>query len=411
MSFSIINQTWYHVFESYSKDKYNQKIIFVFDFISLDDYFYYDFEDIKFANLYVKNRITGGELAYLFFDTSIKISLGKDNNFPSLTMSSLKEILENSHWNDVEIDEFINYVEDDEREVKHIKLEIGYDFVDNNPILEKTIFNEKYGGIWNFLKICFYFIKDFFSRNTTKFANMRRCYESDYIIEEFIQPEFNLHIPHGLELDNSTVELIYYINDEENSKIKAYKKFTYNSITEYIYDDSSEDIETNIEYYDLDEDIPILISKNNIKNRSTLLLNSKEYNNLCTPEFIEKFSTITLTYKTKFLKKYLLIPMFAFLTLFLSLIELKETNMLTVPFVALISFVVLYLTLERENYTYPFKRITFLIIVGSILMLSVKLILFIFDIKNIWFGYKLVFFAILFIIVYKFYKRYLKIKE
>jgi hypothetical protein len=43
-------------------------------------------------------------------------------------------------------------------------------------------------------------------------------------------------------------------------------------------------------------------------------------------------------------------------------IKEQYSNSLTVAFIALISFLVLYLTLEREDYVLPFKKLTQLFI-------------------------------------------------
>lgn len=394
---NIINQTWQHVFESHSKKKYNKKISFVFDFIAFNDYYYFDFNGLSFANLYVKNRITGGELPYIFIDDNIKISLGNMENYPPISKISLREILEESKWDSENIHDLILEIERNKYNIRHVKLEIGYDLIEENTFLQNTIFNKdipyrSLKDILHFIKTCFAFIVDFFSKNNTKFYNMRHCYESYYQMDKFMQPEFNLHLPHGLELDENSIILTYYINNPNDpNDPMIYKEFI---------NDSKESPKNN----------PIYISKNNIKNNSTLLLQSEFYNNLYNKNFLENFNRITLEYKTKYLKKYLLVPLFGVLTVLLSLVEVFSSNMLIVPFMALISFIVLYLTLERENYTYPFKRSTFILVLESGLLLFVKTFLFLSQKQNTQYYYKIFIIIVLNIIVIRFFFRYLKIK-
>jgi len=110
------------------------------------------------------------------------------------------------------------------------------------------------------------------------------------------------------------------------------------------------------------------------KNKYILNLDSEIFNKLNEKS---EFTELVLYYGVENQSKFLLIPFFMLFTLFLSIMEILTPQLLGFPYVMIITALIIYLNLIRENYEIPYNKIVIVLFFISFFCLSFKtLILF-----------------------------------
>ncbi|MDR0911060.1 MAG: hypothetical protein LBM96_00480 [Methanobrevibacter sp.] len=169
---SEIIQTWIHIDDTKYSDK-SQTIRFVFDVYTLNDFFCYNFEDLKISNINVISRNTNYHLPYIMRENIMRISFGPMNKWPKVpkTHCGIDRNEEFSDW-------------------YHVKFEVKFNVLNLN--FEK-----------NFLGL---------------------SYDSHlFVSKDNIQPEFHLKLSRGLIIDKNSLNATVIFNYDNKSYFKEFK--------------------------------------------------------------------------------------------------------------------------------------------------------------------------------------------
>ena len=213
---------------------------------------------------------------------------------------------------------------------------ISQDFNDKKIIsyeLDDSYFHTK-------ISISYYHILPYFKKTSPLFLGYETYFQSEFLPH----PEFYINVGKGMKLILDSVDLIFCLKNQ---------------------DEKEYGLEFNIKngllsiQKEINEDKYILNLDSQVFNR----MNEKS-------EFIE----MVLFYGVKNQRKFLLIPFFMIFTSFLSIIELITTDFLGFPFVMLITVLIIYLNLIRDNYEIPYNKLTIALFFLSMILLLVKII-------------------------------------
>jgi len=107
------------------------------------------------------------------------------------------------------------------------------------------------------------------------------------------------------------------------------------------------------------------------KNKYILSLNSQFFNEINTEK---EFKELVLYYHVENQSKFLLMPFFMIFTWFLSIIEVISTQLLGFPYVMIVTALIVYLNLIRENYEIPYNKLVIILFFFSFICLLIKTI-------------------------------------
>jgi len=169
-------------------------------------------------------------------------------------------------------------------------------------------------------------------------------YETYFISKYLPHPEFHINLQKGMKLKSDSINFTFYFKNHAN------KEF-----------DSKFNTKNNL----------LNIQKEIGKNKYVINLDSEIFNKINEKS---TFISFDFYYEVKNQSKFLLLPFFMIFTWFLSIIELSSANLLGFPFVILVTVLIIYLNLIRENYEIPYNKLVIVLFFLTFISLLVKTI-------------------------------------
>jgi len=211
----------------------------------------------------------------------------------------------------------------------------------SNDCENKKNFQDEFNDDFVHTKISIsYHIRPYFKKKQKLALGYKTYFSSEYLPH----PEFHINIQKGMKLRIDLIKLIFYFKNRAN---KEY---------EFEFNAKNKSLSTQKE---IGENKYILSLDSHVFNR----INEKS-----------EFSEMILFYEIENQSKFLLIPFFMIFTWLLSLIELTSTNLLGFPFPMLVTVLIIYLNLVRENYEIPYNRIVITLFFLNLITLLMKTI-------------------------------------
>ncbi|MDR0912816.1 MAG: hypothetical protein LBM96_09490 [Methanobrevibacter sp.] len=268
--------------------------------------------DSNFLNFKVKSRFKNMELEFIQ-------EYNKDLKFNSIILINLGNL---DNWPKVDYNLNIN--------LRHVKIQVEY--MDTNPYFEEI-----------------------------KFLNLIiKGFSSSYMIKDSIQPEFDIKLPLGMKLKDSSEGNITLLLEENVNNDIAFTELEIENNNFYRYENK------NLKYY--------------------FLINEKSYDKILQSINISNtFNNIFIQYDIVYQNKFWLVSIFPFIMLILGIIniifvDLSKLLTFNISGMAIFfSYITFYYSLIKEGYELPLTK-KFII---SILVLSGSLILFPFIFKSL----------------------------
>ena len=275
---TIVIQKWFHIHDEIHDGNLNRKIKEVMDVFTNNEYICHDMSKINFSNFQATNYINGNNLPYIHSKKQINISIGSQSwgKSPSEDCNNEK-----------------NFSNELDQSYCHAKISVNYH------------------------------IKPYFKKKQKLSSGYKTYFASEYLPH----PEFHINIQKGMKLNNNSINLIFYL---ENQDKKEYE-FEFNT-----------------------KNKSLSLQKEIGKNKLILNLDSHIFNKINKKS---EFKEMILFYEVENQSKFLLIPFFMIFTWFLSIIELMSTTLLGFPFIMLVTVLIIYLNLIRENYEIPYNKL------------------------------------------------------
>ena len=165
---------------------------------------------------------------------------------------------------------------------------------------------------------------------------------STYFVTEYLpHPEFHINLQRGMKLNKNSIDFIFCLKNQNDEN-----KLRFNLKNNLI------DIEKEID-----------------KNKYILSLNSQLFNIINTEN---EFKELVLYYEVENQSKFLLMPFFMIFTFFLSAMEIVTPQLLGFPYIMIITALIVYLNLVRENYEIPYNKLVIILFFFSFLFLLIK---------------------------------------
>lgn len=186
-----------------------------------------------------------------------------------------------------------------------------------------------------------YQIKPHFEKKQKVSLGYKTYFASEYLPH----PEFHINIQKGMKLNINLINLIFYFKNQAKEEYS----FEFNTKNKLLS-----------------------IQKEIDKNKHILSIDSQIFNRINNKS---EFTEMILFYEVVNQSKFLLIPFFMIFAWFLSIIELTTPNFLGFPFVMLVTVLIIYLNLVRENYEIPYNKMVVFLFFFTFISLLIKTVL------------------------------------
>ena len=200
----------------------------------------------------------------------------------------------------------------------------------------RNILDDYYGYKHAKISIC-YNTKPKFKKN----HKLSTGYSTYFVTEYLPHPEFHINLQKGMKLNKNSIDFTFYLkNQNDENKVRFNLK---NNLI---------DIEKEIN-----------------KNKYILNLNSHLFNKINTKK---EFRELVLYYEVENQSKFLLMPFFMIFTFLLSAMEIVTPQLLGFPYIMIVTALIVYLNLVRENYEIPYNKLVIALFFFSFLFLLIK---------------------------------------
>jgi len=222
---------------------------------------------------------------------------------------------------------------------KKIRVSIDSDNWIKVPLKKCENILEEYHG-YNHAKISIcYNTKPHFKKN----HKLSTGYNTYFVTEYLPHPEFHINLQKGMKLNKNSIDFIFCL---KNHNIEVKVRFN---------------LKNNL----------IGVEKEINKDKYILSLNSQLFNKINTKK---EFKELVLYYEVENQSKFLLMPFFMIFTWFLSVMEVVTPQLLGFPYIMIITALIVYLNLVRENYEIPYNKLVIILFFFSFLCLLIKTI-------------------------------------
>ena len=201
-------------------------------------------------------------------------------------------------------------IEEDFRDYKHVKISISYH---TRPDFEKK-------------------------------QNLSHGYKTNFKSIYLSHPEFHINLQKGMKLNKDSINFRIYFKNQENGEYG----FDFNIKNKLLH-----------------------IQKEIGKNKYILNLDSKIFNKLNEKS---KFIELILNYEVENQSKFLLMPFFMLFVWLLSFMEAVSPQLLGFPYVMILTALIVYLNLIRDNYEIPYNKLVIFLFFFSFSCLLIKTI-------------------------------------
>jgi len=168
-------------------------------------------------------------------------------------------------------------------------------------------------------------------------------YNTYFVTEYLPHPEFHINLQKGMKLNINSIDFVIYLkNQNEENEIQF-------------------NVKNNL--IDVEKEIG--------ENKYILNLNSHTFNKISAEN---EFRELVLYYKVENQSKFLLMPFFMLFTWSLSLMEILTHQLLGFPYVMIVTALIVYLNLARENYEIPYNKLVITLFFLSFSCLLIKTI-------------------------------------
>jgi len=170
-------------------------------------------------------------------------------------------------------------------------------------------------------------------------------YKTNFISQFLSHPEFHVNLQKGMKLNKDSINFSIFFKNQDNGEYR----FDFNIKNKLLH-----------------------VQKEIGKNKYILNLDSGIFNKLNEKS---DFTELILNYEVENQSKFLLMPFFMLFTWFLSFMEVISFKLLGFPYIMLITALIIYLNLIREDYEIPYNRLVIILFFFSFLCLLIKTIM------------------------------------